>query len=198
MQNKNQRLDRSETIWNQIRQGDKDGLKELYQLYYDDLYRYGKRFTREETIVEDALQETFLSIWKYRKTISQPASVKFYLQKTFRHQVLKLLDEQKRFAAGIDDHPFTFEISFEQQWIAGEETQSLSRHINTAIQELTGRQREIIYYRFFENLSFEEIAGLMNLQVRGSYKLMSRALAALKAALKSNSFKVWQLLCCLG
>ena len=180
-------MDRSGTIWKQIRAGDKQGLEELYQLYYDELYRYGKCFTQEEVIVEDALQETFLSIWKYHQTVSQPASVKYYLKKVFRHQLLKQLEEHKRYAAGIDDHSFSFAISFDQQWIEGEDAQLLAAKINAAMQQLTGRQREIIYYRFFENLSFEEIATLMNLQLRGSYKLMARALAALKPALKSNT-----------
>jgi RNA polymerase sigma factor (sigma-70 family) len=50
--------------------------------------------------------------------------------------------------------------------------------------QLTPRQREVIYLRFFEELSYEEIAGMLDISVKGAYKLSYRALDALKELLK--------------
>ena len=52
--------------------------------------------------------------------------------------------------------------------------------INKALQQLTDKQREAIFLRFYEELSYVEIAGVMNISVKATYKLMARALNELK------------------
>lgn len=74
-------------IWNGIKNSDVDSLKELYQLYHQDLFNYGRRMTGDKQLIEDALQETFISIWKYRLTSSVPVAVKQYVYKVFRNQI---------------------------------------------------------------------------------------------------------------
>jgi RNA polymerase sigma factor (sigma-70 family) len=173
-------LTKEHQIWQGIKNSDANSLKELYQLYYHDLFNYGKRMTKDEPLIEDALQETFISIWKYRQTTAVPAVVKQYVLKIFRNQLLKIFKERIPTIYSEESHDFSFEISFDQKMIAGEDSEKLSAYINTALQKLTSRQREIIYYRFYENLSFEQISEIMNMQTRATYKLIARALNALK------------------
>jgi RNA polymerase sigma factor (sigma-70 family) len=180
----------AQQIWEGIKAGDVNALKELYQLYHQDLFSYGKKMTKDEQLVEDALQETFIALWKYRFTARAPAAVKQYVLKVFRNQLLRLFRERSTTVYTGESLNFSFEVSFDQKMIEGEDARKLSAHINKALQQLTGRQREIIYYRFYENLSFEEIAGLMNMQLRATYKLTARALAALKEIMHPDKFKL--------
>lgn len=167
-------------IWRGIKDSDVNSLKELYQLYHNDLFNYGKRMTKDDSHIEDAIQETFISIWKYRQTSSVPPVVKQYVLKTFRNQLLQVFKQRSLTIYSEESLDFSFEISFDQKMIAGEESEKLAAYINTALQKLTRRQREVIYYRFYENLSFEQISEIMNMQTRATYKLVARALAALK------------------
>jgi RNA polymerase sigma factor (sigma-70 family) len=144
------------------------------------LYNYGKKFTTDTHLVQDAIQETFISLWKYRTSISADKGFSYYLLKSFRNQLLRFIKERANTTYTDENLEFSFEVGFDKQLIAGEEYALLSKQVKDALVQLTARQREIIYFRFFEGLSFEEIAGIMNMQVRATYKLTSRALAALK------------------
>lgn len=50
------------TLWNAFRLGDKNAYAEIYELYFDSLYSYGKRFIADQTQVEDAIQELFITL----------------------------------------------------------------------------------------------------------------------------------------
>jgi RNA polymerase sigma factor (sigma-70 family) len=177
-------------IWLNIKNGDVAALKELYQQFYQVLFNYGRKMTKEQVLIEDAIQETFISIWRYRDTSSIPVSLKGYLLKSFRHEVIKILKHQSFVENSEEVIDFNFEISFDQKIIEGENAQQLSSIINNALSKLTNRQREIIYYRFYEGLSFQEIADLMNLQTRATYKLTARALGTLKDLLGKRVFLI--------
>lgn len=157
-----------------------NSLKDLYDEHYQTLYNFGRRMTADILLVEDAIQETFLAIWKYKATTAVPDNIKQYLIRVFRNQLLKLLKDRMSDRTLDESHSFQFEVAIDELIIEGEAVAELKDKLNKALAGLTDRQREIIYYRFYENFSFEEIAAIMNMQTRATYKLTARALAALK------------------
>lgn len=181
-------------IWRNIITGNKSALKELYDLYRTDLVRYGYKINPDKQLIEDAIQETFISIWKYRDSVSVPASVKSYIIKAFRNHLINIIKSRSNTTYTEESINFSFEIGFDDKIIENEDANILSSKINTAINKLSNRQREIIYYRFYENLSFEEIGELMDMQTRATYKLMARAIAALKDILGKNIFSIFYII----
>lgn len=177
-------------IWQNIKNNNTESLKELYQLYHQVLFNYGRKITTDQQLVEDAIQETFISIWKYRLTVAVPASIKQYVLKTFRNQLFTIFKQRAGTTYTEESLNFSFEISFDHKIIEGEDAIELSATINKAISKLTDRQREIIYYRFYENLSFEEIGQIMNMQTRATYKLSARALTVLKEIMGPGNLKL--------
>jgi RNA polymerase sigma factor (sigma-70 family) len=178
--NKTVVLSGEQSLWDGLKRGNVQSLEALYTQYNELLYNYGKKFTTDIHLVQDGIQETFISLWKYRTSISADKGFNYYLLKSFRNQLLRLIKERANTTYTDENLEFSFEVGFDKQLIAGEEYALLSKQVKDALGQLTARQREIIYFRFFEGLSFEEIAGIMNMQVRATYKLTSRALAALK------------------
>jgi len=174
-------LSSEQSLWDGLKKGDVQSLEALYTQYNALLYGYGKKFTTDAHLVQDAIQETFISLWKYRSSIKAGDSFNYYLLRSFRNQLLRLLKERANITYTDENIQFSFEVGFDNHIIAGEEQALLSAQVKEALNQLTARQREIIYFRFFEGLSFEEIAGIMDMQVRATYKLTARALAALKA-----------------
>ena len=175
-------------IWQNIKSNDINSLKELYQIYRNTLVNYGRKISKDQQLIEDAIQETFISIWKYRFSISIPIGVKQYVLKTFRNQLYQMLKERSRIINTEESLNFSFEISFDLKIIEGENAEKLSAQINNAINKLTNRQREIIYHRFYENLSFDEIAVIMDMQIRATYKLNTRAITALREMIDGRVF----------
>ena len=75
-----------------------------------------------------------------------------------------------------DDPQFSAEINI----IERETELVVQQSLQNAINELTPRQREAIFLRFYEGLSYEEVAEVLNISVKATYKIMARSLASLK------------------
>jgi RNA polymerase sigma factor (sigma-70 family) len=78
---------------------------------------------------------------------------------------------------------FIIEFNAESIHIQNDEALAQSQKIRMALEQLTGRQKEIIYLKYFEEMDYEQISELMNISVKGAYKLSARALEALKVIL---------------
>ena len=143
-----------EEIWLNLKEGNQDALQTLYIRYQKALFNFGQKITKDVQLNEDAIQDTFVSIWKYKSKLQTPNSIKQYLFKTFRNHLLGIINKSSSTQYNEEVFHFNFEIGFDHKMIEGEDTRLIADRIKKALEQLTDRQREIIYYRFFENLSF--------------------------------------------
>ena len=52
-----------ELIWMQrLREGNEEALASLMRMYYDALYSYASRFTKDDALIKDCIQEVFISL----------------------------------------------------------------------------------------------------------------------------------------
>jgi len=56
-----------------------------------------------------------------------------------------------------------------------------------ALNQLTPRQKEVIYLRYFEELDYEEIATIMDITIKATYKLRARGLDILRQIMNSSN-----------
>ena len=59
----------------------------------------------------------------------------------------------------------------------------LQQTVGDVLNKLPARQQEIIFLRFYEGLSYEEIADVMGIQLSSTYKLLYKALENLQQSL---------------
>jgi RNA polymerase sigma factor (sigma-70 family) len=52
--------------------------------------------------------------------------------------------------------------------------------VQEGLKALTSRQKEAIFLRFYEGLSFEEVATVLHISVKATYKIMARSLESLR------------------
>lgn len=166
-----------------------DNYRNLYTRYYTKLYNYGRKFTTDVILIEDSIQDIFLDYWKRKDTHRQPEAINSYFFSAFRYSLFKKINREKKLVALSDDKE---EPDFSIHHFASrhEAYPDMEEQIQAALRQLTGRQREALFLRFYEGLSYEEIAVIMNISVKASYKLMARALLHLKNTL---SLPVWLL-----
>jgi RNA polymerase sigma factor (sigma-70 family) len=170
-------------IWEACKEGDKNAYAHIYKLYYPRLFNYGCKFTADAALVEDSIQEIFVRFWANREKLAAVRELKSYLFVSFRHYLLKLLSQYKKLQEDvtvIDGYAFALEISPEQQRVAAEEQQEQLSVLSNALHRLTPRQKEAVFFRFYENMSYEEIAGILNISVKATYKLVARAIVMLR------------------
>jgi RNA polymerase sigma factor (sigma-70 family) len=163
-------------LWALFKRGDWEAYTTLYNQHTRLLLNYGHKFTRDRTLIEDAVHDLFIKLWTNRATLGTPLSVKNYLYKALRSILFRKLAARSRFTEMSDGDPLGFEVSFDQLVIANEEEQALQTKIKAAIGTLPPRQQEIVYLRFYESFGYPEIADIMDITVASTYKLLYKAL----------------------
>ena len=61
-------------LWNLLRSGERSALNEIYHRNIDVLYSYGVKITSDHGLVEDSIQEVFITIWEKRHKIKDTTS----------------------------------------------------------------------------------------------------------------------------
>lgn len=180
-------------LWSEFLKGNEDAFKQIYQFYASALMRYGFKFTQDEEIIADTVQDLFVKLWKNRKTIKETASVKNYLYKSYRRILVeKLHFSSKVIAFPITDEiiQFNFELGHDHVLMRKERQAELQSALEKALSQMSNRQREMIYLKFYEDMSHEEIADTLGITVKGSYKLLYRALDSLRENLGNFSMLI--------
>jgi RNA polymerase sigma factor (sigma-70 family) len=172
-------------VWEACKAGDKSAYADIYRLYYPRLYNYGCKFTANIVLIEDSIQEIFVRFWMERERWSAIREFRSYLFVSFRHCLLRLLSQHRQLEENLPDeeqYMFALELSAEQQRVEKEEQHEQLRVLKTAMERLTTRQKEAIFFRFYENMEYDEIAAILQISIKATYKLMARAIDVLREA----------------
>ncbi|MBT1705798.1 RNA polymerase sigma factor [Chryseosolibacter indicus] len=174
-------------IWKLFKQGDKKALDYVFEKYVRLLYAYGAKITKNTGVVEDSIQDLFVELWHRRESISDVTSIKFYLLKSLRRKIVRNL-------AGINEiivdestlEDYELEVEFSQEFKIIQDQVSLEQRdkLSKALSLLTKRQREAVYLKFYEKVSYEEIAEIMNLGIKSAYNLIGKAIDILRSNIK--------------
>lgn len=169
-------------LWASFKNGDERAFATLYRKYVVALYHYGERLHRDKALIEDSIHDMFVELWKNRNGIAGTSSVKFYLYRCFKNRLLNNLKKKNRFsyAAASDDYQFEMVFSPEAEMIAMHGSQAQKEALLQAVNTLGPRQKEALTLRYYDGLSYEEIALLMALPVKSVYMLIYRSIAFLR------------------
>jgi DNA-directed RNA polymerase specialized sigma24 family protein len=86
-----------EAIWRAFQQNHEGAFSFIYDKYFETLYNYGCQVTRDTGVVEDLLQEFFVSLRVSKQKTSEVSCIKAYLLKSFRRKVIRHLKKKKIF-----------------------------------------------------------------------------------------------------
>lgn len=174
-------------LWQAFKKGDREAFEQLYNMYFKELGRYGLRLNSNNDLVEDAIQDVFVDLWRRKEYLSDVENVKFYLYRAVRNQFNRTI--QKDIFEGSEDInnflDYLGTLSTEQESIENESNQIRARSIENAMNNLSNRQAEAIHLRFYQGLSLDEIALLMKIQKQVVKNLLSKSYIILKVSLKS-------------
>jgi RNA polymerase sigma-70 factor (ECF subfamily) len=158
-----------------------DALFSIMTLYYNDLFRYGIRLTADVENTKDIVNQFFLHAWEQREKFVAAENIKAYLLVSFKRFLINHL--RKSFAfKNIADYPEEpMEHSYEDYIICFEENEALKKALYESLQLLPGRQKELLVLRFYDNMSYEEIAEKNSLSIRTVYNKIHLALKRLRS-----------------
>lgn len=174
------------TLWIAFKKGDVRAFEQLYNRYFEVLANYGYRYCNDKQQLEDAIQDVFVDLWRRRQHLADVESVKFYLFRALRHQVIRntrndLLETSEDINDFLD---FLVAFSSEQQSIEQETHITQTQAVAKAIAQLSQRQQEAINLRFYHGMSLDEMTQLMSLSKQSVSNLLFKAYSVLRLTIK--------------
>jgi RNA polymerase sigma factor (sigma-70 family) len=171
-------------LWLRIRMGDEQAFTVIFEKYHRTLYNYGSKLSTNSSLVEDAVQDVFIDIWRLRNNLAENVtSVKFYLYRALR----------RRIHVAVDKTPFMEEIALldevetptnhtnsESILIEHESSSMRAKRIQELLAQLPERQMEALTLRYFDEFSIEEIADIMGVNEKSVRNFIYKALTALR------------------
>jgi RNA polymerase sigma factor (sigma-70 family) len=179
--------EREQVVWSALKSGNRKALDYIFEKYIRLLYAYGAKITKDHALVEDCIQDLFVELWHRRESLSDTSSIKFYLLKSLRRRVARRLNNDNRLHTEplLEQHQGdNLEFSVEFQLIQEQSSLEQRQQLTHALSQLTTRQREAVYLKFYERLTYEEIAEMMSLTVKSAYKLIGRSIEVLRKTIR--------------
>jgi RNA polymerase sigma factor (sigma-70 family) len=129
------------------------------------------------------MQDVFVELWTRRQTVAAEVhSIKSYLIKSLRRRIVRRLSENTRFLGRNLPRGFSEEVEFniEVNMVADQTSRERSMQLQASMATLSQRQQEVLYLKFHENMDYDDIAVVMNTNVKAVYNLVSRSIASLR------------------
>jgi RNA polymerase sigma-70 factor (ECF subfamily) len=165
---------------------DEKNFKDLFGLYYVPLCYYSRKFKLDTYEAEEVVQRIFLKIWENRDHILIEKSISAYLYQSVRNESINFL--KQKLATSKNQEKYEKRLRYANLFEAISEengssvllVQELEGQINSAIEALPEKCREIFLLSRKENLSIKEIAEQLNISVNTVQSQISIALAKLR------------------
>lgn len=181
IQSKNERI-----AWKKLIDGDKQALGVLYDEYINILFSYGMYHSKDRGYVMDCIHDLFLDLYKYRKNLTSTSNVKYYLIKSLKRKINKKYKTKstpvsmKEFLYILEGNQKNHVLSCEEKIIKIEETFEINSNLKKALETLTYKQRKILFLRFNENKTYEEISEIMSISIETARTSIYRAIKTLR------------------
>lgn len=153
----------------------------FYNKYINELYSYGISLGFSGNVCMDAIHDVFCKIYVNKNELQNIRNIKHYLFRSLRNRLLDIYRKNKKITFDeIDDYSFSIEVSVMDTIIDEEERLLLKHKIESLMSKLTSNQREAIYLRYMQEMEYEEIALILNINAESVRKLVYRGIDKLR------------------
>jgi RNA polymerase sigma-70 factor (ECF subfamily) len=175
-------------LMRQVSEGDTSAFEQLIERHQSLVAGTVARMLGSSSEVEDIAQQVFIRVWKSARRYVPRAKFTTWLLKITRNLVFNELRRSKRHAhvplqtePGAEEFPLKDETNPTPD--ASLLESELQRTIEEAITELPESQRMALILRRYEQLSYEQIADILDLSVPAVKSVLFRARTELRARL---------------
>ena len=177
-------------LWRRMKSGDQKSFSQIYKFYYPKLYTYGIKLIPFPDFVRDEIQDLFINIWQNRDGLGDVANLKAYLFVSLRRSLFiskknKLNTNPLDNISEEDNQALVFEPDefIDKEFISANVKEKLIKNLNS----LSVNQREIIFLRFYHQLTYKEIANIINIKEQSIKNNMPKILQKLSTGITDIS-----------
>ncbi len=174
--------DKIELIWKAFAKGKKWAFSEIYNQSYDDLYRFGVKFIKDDEQVKDIIHDLYYKLWQNRENLSTPRNLRSYLISSLRSTIINHLKKDKKGIVIFDppEEAFSLESSIESDIISDESRIINNKALYEGLNTLSSKQKEAIYLHYIQEMDYKEIATIMEISLPYTRNLVHQGIKKLK------------------
>lgn len=163
---------------------------DIYLEYYQRCFLFAKSYLQDEMLSKDIASEAMITLWTMMKT-EEVKNVRSFLMTVVKNQALNhLRNEHLRMEAResiLEDE--LYELDFRIASLDSSDpnrlfSEEIVEIVNRTLGELPEKTRKAFVMSRYQNKSVKEIAGLLNVTVKGADYHIGKALQALRKSLK--------------
>ena len=147
-----------------FKKGDERAFRALFDLYHERLYFFLFSLLKSKEDAEEIIQETFLKIWESREQFWEDYPFEYLLFRIAKNASLNY--NRKKVNRAVFERNFGFFADFSEysadQYVLFKETQHI---IETILNGLPPKRKEIFLLQKVEGLSRQEIADKLNISI---------------------------------
>ncbi len=151
-----------EIAWiRQVAQGDEGAFGRLFRCYAPRIFRFALSYLNDRSQAEEVVQETMIAVWKSAKSYKEQSQVSSWILGIARNKALDRARARQREPELLQerlDRRMSMRATPEQ--IVWRETQV--ERVRAALDQLSPEHREVIMLAFYNDLSYSEIAQILN------------------------------------
>jgi RNA polymerase sigma-70 factor, ECF subfamily len=186
-------VDADAALVRRLQSGDRAAFREIVARHQARLFRVALRFTRDETLAQDALQDAFLQVFRKIDQFESQSALSTWLHRvTVNAALMRLRVQRRHHEAPLDETSPRYTDGGEiaepvDDWSPAVDDRVVQRelalHAAKAVDALPEAYRSIFILRELEDLSTEEVAGIFDLSISAVKTRLHRARLSLRKTL---------------
>lgn len=173
-----------DTLLDLWKTGNVKAYETLFLRYYDSLFAYVCGSIKNTMLAEELVMDVMMRVWQKGEQITTPPGFKAYLLRAIKNAVLNHFRKSVPDMLPIDqlpEHKALPAMSLADDKIRQEE---LAEEYAAAFSTLSDKKKEVFTLSRESNLTYKEIAQLLNISVNTVENYMSASLSQLREKLK--------------
>ncbi len=173
-----------------------DGFGKLYEEYYSRLCIIAFEYTRDKTLAEEMVEETFLALWEKRETINITSSIQSYLIRSTQNTCLQYIRKKKLKTQSLDTDFAWMHIPWGDDYPLDRLLEKeLTGMVDQAIEALPPQCRKIFLLSRDQEMTYPQIAQTLGISENTVKTQIKTALLRLRTSLKDYlTIILWWLL----
>ena len=162
------------------RRGDGDSFTELCRRYYGPMVAIGHAILGDRHLAEDAAQQAFAKAAVHLPRLRKPEQFGRWVAAICRNEARDLV--RMRPGLSADDEPV------EPVDEGGSELDEAGEAVKKALGRLSAEAKEVVYLRFYDGLSYEQISAVLGISEQAINGRLRRAKRQLAQYLRRDGF----------
>lgn len=168
-------------LMKRVRAGDAAAFERVVDLYWRRALLYARYLVGDRDSACDFAQEAFARLWRIKDEWQPTGSVRVWLLRTIRNLVVS--EQRRRTVRQRWALSAVREEAYQRTPLQDAERAELRAAMQHAIEQLSPRRREVFVLFHLQNLSYREIADLMEIRPQTVGNYLQAAVAELRVAL---------------